>query len=189
MLVQVKQLGFKFRTWGGKRRGAGAKPKGPRRRVSHTTRPELKKRFPVHVTVRMREDVCGLRDVVCFRALKQAFVAANARSGFRVVHYSVQSNHVHFVVEAEGTRELSRGMQGLNVRMAKAINRLMKRHGKVLADRYHAVILRTPAQTKNAVHYVLNNRQHHAPGRYAAAWRDPFASVEAPMAAAGTWLL
>jgi len=189
MPVQVKQLGLKFCTWGGKRRGAGPKIKGPRRRVSHRTRPVLKRRFPLHVTVRMREDVCGLRSNDCFQALKRAFAAANIRGVFRVVHFSVQSNHVHFVVEAAGTRELSRGMQGLNVRMAKAINRLMKRGGKVLADRYHAVILRTPAQTKNAVHYVLNNRQHHAPGRYSATWKDPFASVEAPMAAAGTWLL
>jgi len=149
----------------------------------------LKWWFPVHVTVRMREEVCGLRSGDCFRVLRRAFLAGSARSGFRVIHFSVQSNHVHFVVEAEGTKELSRGMQGLNIRMAKALNRLMKRRGKVLADRYHAVILKTPAQTKNAVHYVLNNRRHHAPGRYAAAWSDPFASVEAPLAAAGTWLL
>jgi len=148
----------------------------------------LKRRFPVHVTVRMREDVYRLRSGVCFRALKHAFISASARNGFRVVHYSVQTNHVHFIVEAEETRELSRGMQGLNVRMAVVLNRLMKRCGKVLADRYHAVILWTPRQTANAVHYVLHNRQHHARG-YADAWRDPFASVEAPMAAARTWLL
>jgi hypothetical protein len=101
----------------------------------------------------------------------------------------VQGNHVHFVVEAEGTKALSRGMQGLNVRTAVALNRLMQRRGKVFADRYHAVILQTPTQTANAVHYVLNNRQHHAPGLHAADWRDPFASVDAPLAAPGTWLL
>ena len=69
-----------------------------------------------------------------------------------------------FAFEAEGTIGLSRGMQGLNVRMAIAINRLMGRRGKVFADRYHSVVLRTPTQTANALHYVLNNRQHHAPG-------------------------
>ena len=80
-------------------------------------------------------------------------------------------------------------MQGLNVRMAVALNRLMKRRGKVFDDRYHAVILRTPTQTAHAVHYVLNNRRHHAPERFAAEWRDPFASAEAPFAAPRTWLL
>jgi hypothetical protein len=114
---------------------------------------------------------------------------ANTRIGFRVVNFSVQGNHIHFLVEAEGTRALSRGMQGLNVRMATALNRVMQRHGKVLADRYHAVILQTPTQTARALHYVLNNRQHHAPGLHAADWRDPFASVEAPLVAPRTWLL
>jgi len=109
--------------------------------------------------------------------------------GFRLIHYSVQGNQVHFIVEAEGTRELSRGMQGLNVRMAVALNRLMKRRGKVFDDRYHAVILRTPMQTAHALRYVLNNRQRHAPGRYAAGWRYPFASAEAPIVAPRTWLL
>ena len=149
----------------------------------------MKRRFPVHVTVRMRDDGCRLRSGTCFRVLKRAFHAANARFGFRVVHFSVQGNHVHFLVEAEGTRELSRGMQGLNVRMAMALNRLMRRRGKVFADRYHAVVLRTPTQTAHALHYVLRNRQHHAPGRYSADWRDPFASADAPLAAPRTWLL
>ncbi|HZS39317.1 MAG TPA: transposase [Polyangia bacterium] len=149
----------------------------------------LKRRFPVHVTVRMREDVCGLRSKSCFSALKSAFNAANGRVGFRVVHFSVQGNHVHFLVEAEGNRELSRGMQGLNVRMALALNRLMQRRGKVFADRYHAVVLKTPTQTKRALHYVVHNRQHHAPGRYSADWRDPFASAQGPLVAPRTWLL
>jgi putative transposase len=105
------------------------------------------------------------------------------------VDYSVQGNHVHLIVEAEGTKELSRGMQGLNVRMAMTLNRLMGRRGKVFADRYHEVILKTPTQTAHALHYVFNNRQHHAPGGYAANWRDPFASVDAPLAVPRTWLL
>jgi hypothetical protein len=73
--------------------------------------------------------------------------------------------------------------------MAIALNRLMQRKGRVLEDRYHAVILTTPTQTAHAVHYVLNNRQHHAPGRYPATWRDPFASAAAPFAEPRTWLL
>jgi putative transposase len=137
----------------------------------------------------MREEVCRLRSVQCFRVLKQAFQAANARIGFHVIHFSVQGNHVHLIVEAQGTKELSRGMQGLNVRMAIALNRLMGRRGKVFADRYHEVILKTPTQAAHALHYVLNNRQHHAPGVHAADWRDPFASVDAPLAAPRTWFL
>jgi hypothetical protein len=96
---------------------------------------------------------------------------------------------MHFLVEADGERELARGMQGLNIRMAFALNRLMQRKGKVFADRYHAVVLQTPTQTRNALRYVLHNRQHHAPSRYSAVWRDPFSSVMAPLALPRTWLL
>jgi REP element-mobilizing transposase RayT len=166
---QVKQLGFAFRPLGGKRRRAGRKRLAPRPRVSHKRREILKYWNPVHVTVRMRREVCNLRQSVCFRALKRAFCAANQRSDFQLVHFSVQGNHVHFLVEADGERELSRGMQGLNVRMAFALNRLIRRRGKVLDDRFHAVILRTPTQTAHALNYVLRNRQHHAPGVYARA--------------------
>jgi REP element-mobilizing transposase RayT len=186
---QGRQRSFRFRTWGGKRRGAGAKLRGERPRVSHKTRPAFKRWMPVHVTVRMRAEVCHLRQSVCLRALKRAFYSANRRGGLQVVHFSLQGNHIHFLVEAEGALELARGMQGLNVRMAKALNRLMQRRGKVLADRYHASVLQTPTHTANALHYVLHNRQHHAPGRRPAAWRDPFASAHAPLAAPRTWLL
>jgi hypothetical protein len=70
-----------------------------------------------------------------------------------------------------------------------ALNRLIGRRGKVLADRFHAVILRTPTQTRNAIHYLLNNRQHHAPARYPSSWRDPFASSDAPFSVPRTWIM
>ncbi len=137
----------------------------------------------------MRREICNLRQSICFRVLKRAFYAANQRDDFQLVHFSVQGNHIHFLVEAKGSRELSRGMQGLNVRLAIALNRLIGRRGKVLDDRFHSVILRSPTQTAHALHYVLHNRRHHAPGVYPPAWRDPFATTDAPFAAPRTWFL
>lgn len=52
-------------------------------------------------------------------------------------------------------------MQGLTVRLAKALNRMMGRRGKVFADRYHAHVLRTPAEVRNALAYVLLNHRSH----------------------------
>jgi hypothetical protein len=49
-----------FPTWGGKRQGAGRKPKGPKAGGSHNRRPALAARFPVHVTVRMLPHVWNL---------------------------------------------------------------------------------------------------------------------------------
>ena len=138
----------------------------------HRRRPVLKSRFPVHVTWRMREGVWNLRSQRCFTALARAFWGGANRFGFRLVHYSVQGNHVHLLVEAKDERALSRGMCGLGVRVAKGLNRVMRRHGKVLDERYHGHILRTPAEVRNARNYLLQNaRKHHG-----LRFEDPYTS-------------
>ena len=47
----------------------------------------------------------------------------------RIIEFSVQGNHLHLIVEAENSDALSRGMQGLAIRIAKALNSLMERAG------------------------------------------------------------
>ncbi len=94
----------------------------------------------------------------------------------------MQGNHLHFLVEAENTRALSRGMQGLTIRMAKALNRVMQRRGKVFADRFHAHVLRTPTEVRNALAYVRRNHAIHAArgahdGRPASSQPDLYSSV------------
>ena len=162
--------------------------------MSHLRRPALAGRFPVHVTVKVRDDVRNLRTRVCFSALKGAFGAGRERFGFRLVGYSVQGNHIHLLVEGADARALSRGMQGLTIRMAKALNRSLGRSGKVFRDRYHAHILRTPSEVANARNYVLDNyAKHHQQTR---GWRlavnfvDECAGISVEVTAAPrTWLL
>jgi hypothetical protein len=80
---------------------------------------------------------------------------------FRVVHFTLLGDHLHFLLEADDNEALSRGMQGLTVRLAKTLNRMMGRRGAVFADRYHAHVLRTPTEVRNALAYVLLNHQSH----------------------------
>ncbi len=142
---------------------------------SHHGRAELKKRFPVHVTVRIARGLPGLRERDAYDLLLRSFRAGRDRFGFRLNHYSVQTNHVHMIVEAEDSRSLTRGMQGLLIRIAKALNKLWRRAGKVFADRYHNRILRTPREVRNVLAYVLNNGRRH--GSFAAKdIPDPFSS-------------
>jgi putative transposase len=171
----MKQIGFKFRTWGGKRRGAGRKRVGEEGGVRHRKRAVLKSRFPVHVTWRMEPSVWNLRTRRCFTALARAFWGGANRFGFRLVHYSVQGNHLHLLVEANNERALSRGMNGMGVRVARGLNRVMRRQGGVLAHRYHAHILRTPAEARNARVYLLQNARAH----YGHAGPDPYTSAVA----------
>ncbi|MEL7305169.1 MAG: transposase, partial [Myxococcota bacterium] len=104
---------------------------------------------------------------------------------------SVQGNHLHLVVEASNNEALSRGMQGLNIRLAKRVNRLFGRRGRLFSDRYHAHVLRTPREVQNAVRYLLNNgRKHRRQAGFITGqrWRDAFCST-AHDTAPRTWLV
>jgi REP element-mobilizing transposase RayT len=161
---------------GGARPGAGRKPTG-RRVVPHVARGAHRARHPVHVTLRAREGLPSFRaDKFLFAALRGA-IADGQKRAFRIVHFSVQSNHLHLIVEAHDTETLSRGLQGLTVRMARAVNRALAACGTVFAERYHAHELRTPRETRAALLYVLQNWAKHGPGGdydpwSSAAWFD-----------------
>jgi REP-associated tyrosine transposase len=144
---------------GGRRPGAG-RPRKRRSRVSHLARERFKK-LPVHITLKVRDDVGDLRTDKRFHRIKCAFFAACDHLGMRLLQFSVQGNHIHLVVEAIDHEALGTAMQGLAIRIAKGVNRVSNRNGTVFADRYHARTLKTPSEVRNAVHYVLYNRQKH----------------------------
>ena len=159
--TRIRQGTLAFCQWGGPRRGAGRKPSGARACVSRRARPAIAARHPIHVTVRLRDRLPSLRSHAERAALGRAFALGRDRFGFRLVHHSIQSNHFHLIVEACERRALSRGMKGLLVRGARALNELWSRRGSVFADRFHARSLRTPREVRNALVYVLQNARRH----------------------------
>ncbi len=167
----VRQLTFSRR--GGARRGAGRKPKGEKPLVSHAAREVLAARHPVLVTLKLQQGLPSLRRVETRTLLHRAFRAGNDGHGLRIVHFSIQSNHIHAVVEARDERALARGMQGLAVRVVRGLNRAWNRTGRALADRYHARILRTPREARYALAYVLCNARKHG---VSVAGIDPYSS-------------
>jgi len=196
----ARQHELEFRSRGGPRRGAGRKPNGPRPGVPHERREELSARNPVHVTVRLRAGLPNLRRDAARAAIERAFRAGAERFGFRLAQYSLQTNHVHLIAEAEDKGALSRGMKGLLVRVARALNRIWHRKGTVFADRYHAHPLRTPREVRNALAYVLHNARHHgvrvlgidpfSSGRWFDGWsRKLVFASRGPAATARSWLL
>ena len=195
-----KQLSLELPpTWGGKRKNAGRRPKGDRAGVSHLARPRLRRRMPVHVTLRVQREVYNLRSRRCFKRLEAAFFAGGNKFGLRLNQFSVQGNHIHLIVEADDHRALSLGMLGMEVRMARSLNRLMQRRGKVFSDRYHARVLKTPSEVRRAINYVLGNFLKHQRERgnsISPAYCDPYSSAYIaadgtgpPTLPARTWLL
>ncbi len=150
--------------------------------------------------MRARAGLPNLREAALANAVRCA-IAAASNDAFRVVHFSIQSNHVHFIVEAHDKLALSRGMQGLNIRVARAIKRVLRVRGSIWRERYHGRELRHPRSVRNALVYVLMNARKHgeriASGIDAlssAAWFDGFVEridrpVGAPpVRAPRTWL-
>jgi REP element-mobilizing transposase RayT len=154
----------------------------------------------------MRPDVPSLRHPTLIRAFERSLTQASERGDFRVVHYSLQSNHAHLLVESAHRDALARGMKAVGARLARAVNRVFHRVGPVLADRYHLRVLKTPREVRNALRYVLLNARHHAARLMRGALLDPASSARwfggwtllasgsdvpnrGPVARAQTWLL
>jgi REP element-mobilizing transposase RayT len=169
---------------GGRRRGAGRKPTGSRAGERHEARPEFKAYHPLHVVMRVVPAVRSLRRRSMYKAVREATITAALRERFRIVHVSLQRNHVHMLVEAEHKAALGRGMQGFQISAARNINAALgdgerRRRGKVFSDRYHVEVIRSPRQARHAIGYVLSNWRKHGEDRVGlpSTWLvDPFST-------------
>jgi REP element-mobilizing transposase RayT len=176
---RATQQTFDFPTWGGRREGAGRKTDRPRRAIPHRRREDFRPYQPVHVTQRMAAWVWNLRSERSFSVIHGALDEQRRRADVRAVEFSIQGNHLHLIVEAEGPRALANGMRALAIRLARGLNRMMGRRGPVFEDRYHAHVLRTPAEVRNALRYVRGNYANHATRwgeAVSARWVDPYTS-------------
>lgn len=151
------------------------------------------------VTTHLLPGLPNLRRDATLAKLRDALSAGADRFGFRLVEYSIQTNHLHMIVEAEDARSIARGMQGLLVRVAKTLNRTWGRRGKVLSDRHHTRILRAPREVRAALVYVLQNARKHgaqltgvdacSSGPWFEGWVDRVARAARPISEARSWLL
>ena len=146
----------------------------------------------------MLREVGFLRGARRFRAIQRALGAAKELHAARIIHFSVQGNHLHLLVEADDAESLAKAMQGLAVRLVWALNRAAGRTGPVFADRYHSRALATRREVANALNYVLQNFRHHLREDVAPEGLDPCSSAawlvvplttDAPVVAPMTWLL
>lgn len=161
------------------------------------------------MTLKVRAGIPSLRCQRFVAELERSWREACDRGRFRLVHYSIQGDHAHVIVEAASARDLACGLKAIAARFARAANRVFRRSGPVLADRAHVHVLRTPREVRNAIAYVLLNARRHAAkagqrvrawipridpassGRWFDGWRSPQprAPDGAAVAPPHTWLL
>jgi len=155
------QGSLEFREWGGKRKGAGRKPTGRRAGVPHRVRVEVDASIPVHVTWRLLDEVRDIRRKGIWKEIRAAMRSGKERFGFRLLQLSLQNGHIHAIAEGDDSEAFRRGMQGLTIRLARAINRAKRRRGRVFADRFHSRMVGTPREVRGVLVYVLNNARKH----------------------------
>ena len=162
---------------GGRRDGAGRRKRMGC--VAHRSRDKVTRHDPRLVTMKCAKELPSLRSPRGEQVIAGAIRSAQ-RDAFRIVEYSIQSNHLHFVLEADDARALANGMRSLTCRVARGLNRLWSRRGAVFPRRFHDRVLRSLRQVRNALRYVLNNylKHEHVPTTVrGAAVVDPYSSA------------
>ena len=156
--------------------------------------------------MRVVRELPSLREWRTSEAIEGA-IRHGHKEGFRVIHYSIQPDHLHLIVEAEGRRTLMRGVQALAIRTARNLNQRLGRRGRVFQERYYGRALGTPLEVRRCLAYVLLNFRKHvhrsaggdplSSGRWFDGWsaaprfdedRPPDGSERPPIRRALTWL-
>jgi REP element-mobilizing transposase RayT len=172
-IEKVERTPDKNGQWrGGKREGAGRKPAGKLALEPHVPRPWVVLDTPLHVTLRIERAVGRLRGDKAYRAIRCALrTVLKHHAQFRIVHFSLQREHIHLICEAESKDGLETGMRSFEIAAAKHLNRELtpkghkRRRGRVIADRYHIDVIDSVARMRNALSYVLNNWRKHREDR------------------------
>ncbi len=155
----AKQISMDLFSHGGARKGAGKK-KTDKGMQNHTARPVISCKTPLHINIKLHKNLPNMRTKKLFKVVKRAIHRAQIR-GFRINQFAILKNHIHLIVEANDNKEMGKAMQALTISLAKSINGMCKRKGKVFVDRYHLHILKTPNEVKQALIYLFKNAARH----------------------------
>jgi putative transposase len=146
---------------GGARPGAGRKRLERYKYVPHRARAAHSRRHPMHITARAVRGLPSFRQQrIATLVLLQLRRLNDAR--FQIVHFSVQANHLHLIVEAEDREAIARKMSGLMISIAKRLNAMLGgRRGKVWSERYFRRDVTSARDMNNVLAYVFGNAKKH----------------------------
>src|SRR4029077_3078376 len=111
--------------------------------------------------LRLKYRYANLRNGKIYGVLRRVLLLFLDGATFRIVHISIQTNHLHLIVEAQNRKALSEGMRRFCINAARAINAANGDEGRVFAFRYHATQITTARHARTAMSYVLNNWRRH----------------------------
>lgn len=138
---------------------AGRPPKNDKG-IRHIERPKFYRSRSLHLTIKVRENKADIQTKKILRKLQYAILRARLK-GLRVIHYALEYNHVHLLVESTTHETLHKGMQSLGITLAKGINKLKGKKGTVYKHRYHFRQISSRRDLKNVIQYILQNHKKH----------------------------
>lgn len=128
--------------------------------IRHTSREIINKPTSLHLTIKVRENKADIQNKRLLKSLHHAIKRARLKS-LRVIHYTLEYNHLHLLVEADNNKHLGQSMQALGISLAKAINKYKGVKGAVYKHRYHLRKIHTARELKNVLHYIFQNGMKH----------------------------
>jgi REP element-mobilizing transposase RayT len=141
--------------------------------IRHRSRMKINKPTSFHLTIKVRENKADIQSKKLLKALHHAIGRARLKN-LKVVHYTLEYNHVHLLVETNDHRILHAGMQALGISFSKAINKLKSYKGSVYKHRYHQRRIGSARELKNVLLYIFNNGRKH---KRTTRRIDPFNSL------------
>jgi len=143
--------------------------------IRHRERPFLTKAASLHLTVKVKRIKADMKNKAVLSILKRAIMNAR-KQGLRVIHFTLEYDHIHLLIEAENNEILGKGMQSFGVTFSKAINRMKKQSGGVYKHRYHFRQISGVRQLKNVLNYIFTNGVKH---KTAKSLVNPYNSIRA----------
>lgn len=128
--------------------------------IRHTKRPKFFQTRSLHLTIKVRENKADIQNKKILLRLNRAIQLAR-KQGLKIIHFALEFNHVHLLVEAGNHQILHRGMQALGISLAKGINKMKQKKGAVYKHRYHFRQITCARELKNVIHYILSNCKKH----------------------------
>lgn len=143
--------------------------------IRHISRERVNKPTPLHLTIKVRENKANIRNKRILKALHHAIKRARFKK-LKVIHYTLEYNHIHLLVETSDNKILQTGMQALGISLSKAINKIKQLKGGVYKHRYHFRKLNSRRELKNVLHYIFKNGLKH---KRSYSMLDPYNSFVA----------
>lgn len=128
--------------------------------IRHTERETIKKLSSLHLTIKIERNKAGLKNKTVLALLHKAIMKAR-KIGLGIIHYTLEYDHVHLLVEASDNEILGKGMQSFGICFSKGINKYKTQKGQVYKTRYHLRVLKTFREIKNVLNYIFGNAVKH----------------------------